>query len=99
MLVACHRLIILGKQIVLTSKTPKLDLHGEIVSMVEVLVNEFITDNLKMGYSEIIIIHGKSTNILTEEVHKVLKKNKNVRKYYKNNWNLGETIVEINEQK
>ena len=58
----------------LTSKTPKLDLHGEIVSMVEVLVNEFIADNLKMGYSEVIIIHGKSTNILTEEVHKVLKK-------------------------
>ena len=83
----------------LTSKTPKLDLHGEIVSMVEVLVNEFITDNLKMGYSEVIIIHGKSTNILTEEVNKVLKRNKNVRKYYKNNWNLGETIVEINEQK
>ena len=59
----------------------------------------FIADNLKMGYSEVIIIHGKSTNILTEEVHKVLKRNKNVRKYYKNNWNLGETIVEINEQK
>lgn len=83
----------------LTSKTPKLDLHGEIVSMVEVLVNEFIADNLKMGYSEVIIIHGKSTNILTEKVHKVLKRNKNVKKYYKNNWNLGETIVEINEQK
>ena len=49
----------------LTSKTPKLDLHGEIVSMVEVLVNEFIADNLKMGYSEVIIIHGKSTNNLT----------------------------------
>lgn len=82
----------------LSSKTPKLDLHGEIVSMVEVLVNEFIMDSLKMGFDEVIIIHGKSTNILTEEVHKVLKKNKNVRKYYKNNWNLGETIVEIEGQ-
>ena len=29
----------------ITSKTPKLDLHGEIVSMVEALVNTFIHDN------------------------------------------------------
>lgn len=79
----------------ITSKTPKLDLHGEITSMVEVLVNEFINVNKLSGIKEV-IIHGKSTNILTEEVHKVLKKNKDVSKYYKNNWNLGETIVEIN---
>lgn len=80
----------------ITNKTPRLDLHREITSMVEVLVNEFINDNKLCGINEIIIIHGKSTNILTEEVHKVLKKNKDVRKFYKNNWNLGETIVEIN---
>lgn len=63
--------------------------------MVEVLVNEFISDSINMGEMEVIIIHGKSTNILTNEVHEVLKKNKNVKKYYKNNWNLGETIVEL----
>ena len=80
----------------ITSKTPKLDLHGEITSMVEVLVNEFINDNKLCGINEVIIIHEKSTNILTKEVHKVLKKNKDIRKFYKNNWNLGETIVEIN---
>lgn len=80
----------------ITNKTPRLDLHGEITSMVEVLVNGFINDNKLCGINEVIIIHGKSTNILTEEVHKVLKKNKDVRKFYKNNWNLGETIVEIN---
>lgn len=79
----------------ITSKTPKLDLHGEIVAMVEVLVNEFINDNKKMKNEYIIIIHGKSTNILTEEVSKVLKKNKYVLEYYKNNWNLGETIVRL----
>lgn len=78
------------------SKTPKLDLHGEITSMVKVLVNDFINVNKLSGIKEVIIIHGKSTNILTEEVHRVLKKNKDVNKYYKNNWNLGETIVEIN---
>lgn len=79
----------------ITSKTPKLDLHGEIVAMVEVLVNEFINDNKKMKNEYIIIIHGKSTNILTEEVSKVLKKNKDVLEYHNNNWNLGETIVRL----
>lgn len=79
----------------LTSKTPRLDLHGEIVAMVEVLVNEFIKDNISMNNNMVVIIHGKSTNILTNEVSRVLKKNKRVKKFYKNNWNLGETIVEL----
>lgn len=80
---------------IITSKTPKLDLHGEITAMVEVLVNEFVNDNKNLRNEYIIIIHGKSTNILTEEVYKVLKNNKNVIEYYKNNWNLGETIVRL----
>lgn len=79
----------------ITSNTPRLDLHGEVVAMIEVLVNQFIEDNRLLKNEYIIIIHGKSTNILTEEVHNVLKKNKFVLKYYKNNWNLGETIVQI----
>ena len=79
----------------ITSKTPKLDLHGEVVAMVEVLVNEFINDNKKMKNEYIIIIHGKSTNILTEEVSRVLSKNKDVLEYRRNNWNLGETIVKL----
>ena len=79
----------------ITSKIPKLDLHGEVVAMVEVLVNEFINDNKKMKNEYIIIIHGKSTNILTEEVSRVLNKNKDVLEYRKNNWNLGETIVKL----
>ena len=80
---------------ILTSKTPSLDLHGEITSMVEVLVNSFITEQIKLNKNLIRIVHGKSTNILTEEVHFVLRKNKNVKKFYLNNWNLGETIVEL----
>lgn len=77
----------------LTSKSPHLDLHGEEVALVYALVNVFINDNIKMGNKEIVIIHGKSTNILTKEVHKVLKENKKVAQFYLNNWNLGETIV------
>ena len=77
----------------LTHKTPRLDLHGEECALVYALVNEFISDNFKMGNKEIVIIHGKSTNILTKEVHNVLKSNKFVKKYHLNNWNIGETIV------
>ena len=79
----------------ITSKTPKLDLHGEIVAMVEVLVNSFINHNILLKNEYIIIIHGKSTNILTGEVNKVLKKNKNFLEFRRNNWNLGETIVKL----
>ena len=63
--------------------------------MIYALVTAFINDNLKMGNKEIIIIHGKSTNILTREVHRILKENKNVQGYALNNWNLGETIVNL----
>ena len=79
----------------ITSKTPKLDLHGEIVSMVEALVNTFIHDNKIQKNEYIIIIHGKSTNILTKEVHRILRNNKDVLEYKLNNWNLGETIVRL----
>ena len=77
------------------STTPKLDLHGAVVAMVEVLVNEFINNNVLLKNEYIIIIHGKSTNILTKEVHKVLKDNKYVEEFKLNNWNLGETIVRL----
>jgi len=79
----------------LTHKTPRLDLHGEETALVYALVNEFINDNWKMGNKEIVIIHGKSTNILTKEVHNVLKENKKVLKFNLNNWNVGETIVKL----
>ena len=79
----------------ITSKTPKIDLHGEEVAVIYALVTEFINDNAKIGNKEIVIIHGKSTNILTKEVHRILKENKNVQSFALNNWNLGETIVNL----
>ncbi len=78
-------------------KTPRIDLHGEEKALVYALVNEFINDQYKMGNKELVIIHGKSTNILTKEVHSVLKENKLVKDYHLNNWNLGETIVNLVE--
>ena len=77
----------------LTHKTPRLDLHGEEKALVFALVTEFINDNYKMGNKEIVVIHGKSTNVLTKEVHEVLKENKSVKCFCLNNWNVGETII------
>lgn len=82
---------------IITNKTPHLDLHGEIESMVEVLVNDFINENILLHNEVVVIIHGKSTNILTKEVHRVLNDNKRIKKYYLDNWNLGQTIVELKD--
>lgn len=79
----------------ITSKTPKLDLHGEISAMVEVLIEEFIKDNVILKNEYIIIIHGKSSNILSNEVYRVLKNNSKVLEYKRDNWNLGQTIVKL----
>ena len=80
---------------IVTSKTPVLDLHGEISAMVEVLLNQFISDNIKMRNSVILVVHGKSSNILRNEVHRILKINKKVKQFKIDNWNLGQTIVEL----
>ena len=77
----------------ITSKTPRLDLHGEKFLMVEYLVNSFINDNYMLKNEEVIIIHGKSTDIITNEVYRILKEHRLVLKFRRNNWNLGETIV------
>ena len=78
-----------------TSKTPHLDLHGEIEAMVEALIIEFINDNVKMRNDIIVIVHGKSTGILTKKTHEVLKNNKNVLEFKLDNWNIGQTIVKL----
>ena len=78
-----------------TSKTPHLDLHGEIEAMVEALIIEFINDNVKMHNEVVVIVHGKSTGILTKKTHEVLKNNKNVLEFKLDNWNIGQTIVKL----
>ena len=82
---------------IITSKTPTLDLHGEISSMVEALVNEFIKDQYKMGHNLVIIVHGKSSNILKNEVHRVLKENPYVLNFKLDIWNIGSTIVNLKD--
>ena len=61
--------------------------------MVEALVTEFIDDNVKMHNKVVVIVHGKSTGILTRKTHEVLKNNKYVQGFKLDNWNIGQTIV------
>lgn len=80
---------------IITRKTPKLDLHGEVEAMVAVLVDAFIKDNYLQNKKTLRIIHGRTGEVLKKEVHRVLKQNPMVLTYKLNNWNLGETLVEI----
>lgn len=74
---------------------PSLDIHGETTLTCVAVINTFINDNLKMKNKHVIIIHGKGSGALRNATHELLKKNKNVVKYYIDGFNDGETIVEL----
>lgn len=83
------------KSNILTSKSPHLDLHGETTDFLPVLVNEFINDNIKLKNKYIVVIHGYNSNILKKELQTYLKKDKRVKKYYIDPFNIGQTIIEL----
>ena len=87
------------KSDVLTSKSPKIDVHGETYDSVSLILSQFVDDNYKLGNRVIVIVHGKGEGILKKRIHELLKVNKKVEKYYLNNWNLGETIIELKTEK
>jgi len=74
---------------------PKLDIHGLDRESAELLVNEFINDNLKMKNEFVVIIHGIGQNILKNKVHEVLKTNPNVIEYKLHMYNIGCTLIKI----
>ena len=76
---------------------PSLDLHGETREMVKILIDEFITDNIKMGNYKVLIIHGIGSGILKNETQNVLKNDNRIDKFYIDFFNVGSTIVEIKE--
>ena len=84
---------------ILTSKSPRLNVHGETYDSVSLYVTTFIDDNYKMGNKYVAIIHGKGEGILRNRVHELLKVNKKVDNFYINNWNIGETIIVLNIEK
>jgi len=75
---------------------PQLDVHGETRDTVMTVVNDFINENYHLGKEKVVVVHGKGKDILRKEIHQELKKNKQVKKYYLYNLNLGCTIIELN---
>jgi len=77
------------------NKYPKLDVHGETRDTVYTVVKNFINDNIKLKNKIIIIVHGKGSGILKDEIHYILKQMKEVKSFHLDYWNQGVTIVEI----
>ena len=78
-----------------TVNLPHLDLHGETYDSMKYLIDSFILDNYKMQNEKIVIIHGRSGNVLKKETPNILKYNKYVKKYYIDPLNDGQTLVEL----
>ncbi len=74
---------------------PKIDLHGEYAVTAYTVVHSFLIDNLKLKNQYVVLIHGKGTGKLKEEVHYILKKEKFVKNFHLDPYNLGQTIVEL----
>lgn len=83
----------------LNNNLPSLDLHGENREVTRILVKQFISDNIKMGNYKICIIHGIGTGILKKEVRNVLENDERVKDFYIDFFNVGTTIVELQEKK
>lgn len=81
----------------LNSNIPSIDLHGEDRKSAELLVKQFINDQVKLRADRIVIIHGIGTGILKKEVHKLLKNDKRIERYYIDFFNIGCTIVELKQ--
>lgn len=74
---------------------PTLDLHGLDRDYAEILVNDFIRDQVKLKKEKIIIVHGNGTGIIKKTVQEVLKKNKMVKEFKIDHFNSGMTIVTL----
>lgn len=74
---------------------PHLDLHGETSESAEFLINSFIKDNYIIGNKRIVIIHGRSGNVLKRKTTEVLNINKYVVQFNIDPNNDGQTIVEL----
>ncbi len=77
------------------SHYPSIDLHGEFAATAYTVVTGFITDHVKLKDPYVVIIHGKGSGKLKEEVHHILAHDKRVLGYHLDPWNLGQTIVHI----
>ena len=74
---------------------PHLDLHGYDRTGARAMVKIFIDDNIRVDNKKIVIVHGKGSGVLKTSVHEYLKSDKRVIEYKTNNYNDGETIVNL----
>ena len=77
-----------------TCNLPQLEIHGEPSATCGAPINSFIKDNLHLKNKKFIIVHGKGTGVLKKTTHEILKHNKNIKSYYIDGMNDGQTIVE-----
>ena len=77
------------------SYSPVLNVHGETRDTVVYFLESFIRDNFKLGNVYIGVIHGRSSNILRNRVHELLKKNRYVDSFRIDIWNPGMTIIKL----
>lgn len=80
-----------------TDYLPKIDVHGCDRDYTIYKLNELIEDNLKLRNYHIVIIHGKGQNILKDEIHSYLKKDKRVASFNLNPLNIGMTEIFLNK--
>lgn len=73
-----------------------LDLHGETVDVARILTIDFLKDNMNIE-KQVVIVHGIGTGLIKAEVHRILKRNRKILKFYLEN--AGCTIVLFNEEK
>ena len=76
-----------------TNRYPKLDLHGFDRETARVAINDFVSDNIKMGNKIVVIVHGIGTGIIRETTFNTLKRNKNVLEYKSDYSNRGCTLA------
>ena len=74
---------------------PSIDLHGEFAVTCYTVVHDFISDQIKLNNQYVLIIHGKGSGKLKDEVHRILAHDKRVVRFQLDGSNLGQTIVEL----
>lgn len=75
---------------------PHIDVHGFNRDMIKFVLDDFISDNIKLRYKKIVIVHGKGEGILKNEIHCLLKRDSRVKNFYLDTFNIGQTIIELN---
>ena len=80
---------------ILYSQIPTLDMHGFDRDYARVMINDFIRDQHTLKVKKVIIVHGIGTGILRKTTSQVLKKNKFVKDYKLDNFNSGQTLVDL----